>query len=84
MLSKIILVGGGNIDNYFENIQKYFNNGHTEDLENRIERLRKYIDEILLYMCDTQERRCDHIGVRLRRICYSQVKYLMGVYWREQ
>jgi len=49
------------MDNYIEKIQKYINNGHADGLENRIERLRKYIDEILLNMNDTQERKCGYV-----------------------
>ena len=46
---------------HIEKIQKYLHNGHAEDIENRIERLRMYIDEILLDMEDTQERRCGYL-----------------------
>jgi HD superfamily phosphodiesterase len=49
------------MENYIEKMQKYLNNGRAEDLENRIEILRKYIDEILLNMVDTQERRCGYL-----------------------
>ena len=49
------------MENYIEKIQKYLHNGRAEDMENRIERLRKYIDEILLNMKDTQERRCGYL-----------------------
>jgi HD superfamily phosphodiesterase len=49
------------MENYIEKLQKYLNNGRAEELDNRIERLRKYIDEILLNMKDTQERRCGYL-----------------------
>lgn len=49
------------MENHIEKIQKYLNNGRTEDMENRIEILRKYIDEILLNMKDTEERRCGYL-----------------------
>ncbi|GAA4654378.1 hypothetical protein GCM10023142_15160 [Anaerocolumna aminovalerica] len=49
------------MENYIEKMQKHIHNGRSEEMENRIERLRKYIDEILLNMKDTQERRCGYI-----------------------
>lgn len=49
------------MENYIEKIQKYLHNGYTEEMENRIERLRMYIDEILLDMKNTQERRCGYL-----------------------
>lgn len=49
------------MENHIEKIQKYLHNGRAEDMENRIERLREYIDEILLNMKDTQERRCGYL-----------------------
>lgn len=49
------------MENYIEKIQKYLHNGRAEGMENRIERLRMYIDEILLNMNDTQERRCGYL-----------------------
>lgn len=49
------------MENYFEKIQKYLHNGRAEDINNRIERLRKYIDEMLLNMKDSQERRCGYV-----------------------
>ena len=49
------------MENYFEKIQKYLHNGHAKDMENRIERLRMYIDKILLDMIDAQERRCGYL-----------------------
>ena len=41
--------------------QMFLHNDRTEGRENRIERLRKYIDEILLNMKDPQERRCGYL-----------------------
>ena len=49
------------MEKHIEKIQKYLHNGRAEDIENRIERLRKYIDEILLNMKDTEERRCGYL-----------------------
>ncbi len=49
------------MENHIDKIQKYLHNGRAEDMDNRIERLRKYIDEILLNMKDTQERRCGYL-----------------------
>ncbi|GFP75442.1 HD domain-containing protein [Clostridium fungisolvens] len=49
------------MDKHIEKIQKYLHNGRAEDMDNRIERLRKYIDEILLNMKDTEERRCAYL-----------------------
>ncbi len=49
------------MENHIEKIQKYLHNGRAEDMDNRIERLRKYIDEILINMKDTQERRCGYL-----------------------
>lgn len=49
------------MEKHIENIQKYLHNGHAEDMENRIERLRKHIDDILLNMKDTEERRCGYL-----------------------
>jgi HD superfamily phosphodiesterase len=49
------------MENYIEKIQKYLHNGRAEEMLNRIERLRKYTDEILLNMKDTQERRCGYL-----------------------
>lgn len=49
------------MEKHIENIQKYLHNGHAEDMENRIERLRKHIDDILLSMKDTEERRCGYL-----------------------
>lgn len=49
------------MEDHIEKIQKYLHNGRAEDIVNRIERLRKYIDEILLNMKDAQERRCGYL-----------------------
>ena len=49
------------MENHIEKTQKYLHNGCAEDMENRIERPRKYIDEILLNMKDTQKRRCGYL-----------------------
>ena len=49
------------MEKHIEKIQKYLHNGHAEEMDNRIERLRKYIDEILLNMNDTEERRCGYL-----------------------
>jgi HD superfamily phosphodiesterase len=49
------------MEKHIEKIQKYLHNGRAEDMENRIERLRKHIDDILLNMKDTQERRCGYL-----------------------
>ncbi len=49
------------MENYLKKIQKYLHTGRAEEMDNRIERLRKYIDEILLNMKDTQERRCGYL-----------------------
>lgn len=49
------------MENHIEKIQKYLHNGRAEDMDNRIERLRKYIDEILMTMKDTEERRCGYL-----------------------
>ncbi|GFZ33226.1 hypothetical protein CSC2_37520 [Clostridium zeae] len=49
------------MENHIEKIQKYLHNGRTEDMGNRIEKLRKYIDEILINMRDTEERRCGYL-----------------------
>lgn len=49
------------MENYIQKIQKYLHNGHADEMENRIERLRRYIDEILLNMKDTGERRCGYL-----------------------
>ncbi len=49
------------MEKHIEKIQKYLHNGHAEDIENRVEILRKYIDDILLNMKDVQERRCGYL-----------------------
>ncbi len=49
------------MENHIKKIQKYLHNGSAEEIDNRIERLRKYIDEILLNMEDAQERRCGYL-----------------------
>ncbi len=49
------------MDNYIKKIQKYLHNGSADEIDNRIERLRKYIDEILLNMEEAQERRCGYL-----------------------
>ncbi len=46
---------------YVEKLQKYLHNGQQEALDNRIEKLRRHIDEILLNMKDTAERRCAYV-----------------------
>ena len=35
------------MENQIDTIQKYLHNGRAEDMDNRIEKLRKYIDDIL-------------------------------------
>lgn len=49
------------MDSHIEKLQKYLHNGRKVDMENRIEKLRKYIDEILLNMKDAEERRCAYL-----------------------
>jgi HD superfamily phosphodiesterase len=49
------------MENHIKKIQKYIHNGRAEEMDNRIEILRKYIDEILLNMNDSQERRCGYL-----------------------
>ena len=49
------------MDRHIEKLQKYIHNGRKEHMENRIERLRKYIDEILLNMTDAEEKRCAYL-----------------------
>lgn len=49
------------MESHIKKIQKYLHNGRAEDMGNRIEILRKYIDEILLNMEDSQERRCGYL-----------------------
>ncbi|WP_160679858.1 HD domain-containing protein [Clostridium sp. C8-1-8] len=49
------------MENNIEKNQKYLHNGSDEAMDNRIERLRKYIDEILLNMKDAEERRCGYL-----------------------
>lgn len=49
------------MEKHIEKIQKYLHNGRADEIENRIERLRKYIDDILLNMKDDQERRCGYL-----------------------
>lgn len=46
---------------YNSKLRKYLYNGRAEDMNNRIERLRKYIDEILLNMRNPHERRCGYL-----------------------
>lgn len=49
------------MEHYIEKVQKYLHNGCAEEIVNRIEKLRKYIDEILLNLKDTGERRCGYL-----------------------
>lgn len=49
------------LEKHIVKIQENLNNGGTEELGNRIERLRKYIDDILLNMKDPHERRCGYL-----------------------
>lgn len=49
------------MEKHIKKIQKYLHNGQASELENRIERFRKYIDQILLDMTDDEERRCGYL-----------------------
>lgn len=46
---------------YNSKLRKYLYNGRAEDMNNRIERLQKYIDEILLNMRNPHVRRCGYL-----------------------
>lgn len=46
---------------HIEGIQTYLHSGSTDDLSNRIEVLRCFIDDILLAMIDPVERRCGYL-----------------------
>jgi len=47
--------------NHIGKLRKYLHNSQTKDMDNRIERLRVYIDDILLHMKDNEERRCAYL-----------------------
>lgn len=49
------------MEKHIEKINKYLHNGNEDELINRVEKLRKYIDKILLEMTDDTEKRCGYL-----------------------